>query len=138
MLQSQKSRKENPEIDPLLLGSGWTPEDLGKHFDCEEDAIEAILAGHIVAGDVIIIRYEGPKGSGMPEMFKTTEILYSRPELRTSVALVTDGRFSGATRGPAIGHVTPEAISGGPIALVKEGDLISIDIPAQTSGHCRF
>ena len=68
----------------------------------------------------------------MPEMFKTTEILYSRPELRTSVALVTDGRFSGATRGPAIGHVTPEAISGGPIALVKEGDLISIDIPAQT------
>jgi len=103
-----------------------------KPFDSEEDAIEAILAGHIVAGDVIIIRYEGPKGSGMPEMFKTTEILYSRPELRTSVALVTDGRFSGATRGPAIGHVTPEAISGGPIALVKEGDLISIDIPAQT------
>ena len=83
MLQSQKSRKENPEIDPLLLGSGWTPEDLGKPFDSEEDAIEAILAGHIVAGDVMIIRYEGPKGSGMPEMFKTTEIKATCGEVGT-------------------------------------------------------
>ena len=102
-----------------------------KPFDSEEEAIEAIIAGLIVPGDVVIIRYEGPGGSGMPEMFKTTEILYNRQELRTSVALVTDGRFSGATRGPAVGHVTPEAAAGGPIALVKEGDLISIDIAAQ-------
>ena len=80
----------------------------------------------------MIIRYEGPRGSGMPEMFRTTEILYNRADLRSTVALVTDGRFSGATRDPAIGHVIPEAAVGGPLALVKEGDLISIDIPGQT------
>jgi len=104
---------------------------LAKPFDSEEDAIEEIIAGRIAPGDVLIIRYEGPRGSGMPEMFKTTEILYNRPELRASVALVTDGRFSGATRGLAVGHVTPEAMVGGPIALIKNGDLISIDIFAQ-------
>lgn len=97
-------------------------------FDSEEAAIEAIGSGSIVAGDVIIIRYEGPKGSGMPEMFKTTEILNTIEALRDSVALVTDGRFSGATRGPAIGHVTPEAAEGGPIAFIAEGDLVKIDI----------
>ncbi len=102
-----------------------------KPFDSEEDAIEAIITERIVPGDVVVIRYEGPRGSGMPEMFKTTEVLYNRPELRASVALVTDGRFSGATRGPAVGHVMPEAATGGPIALVKEGDLISIDIATQ-------
>jgi dihydroxy-acid dehydratase len=101
-------------------------------FDTEEDAIDAVLKERIVPGDVVIIRYEGPKGSGMPEMFRATETIYNRPELRASIALVTDGRFSGATRGPAIGHVTPEAAAGGPLALVEEGDLISIDIAAQT------
>ncbi len=100
-----------------------------KPFDSEEDAIEAILANQIKPGDIIIIRYEGPQGSGMPEMLKTTEALFNRPELRATTALVTDGRFSGATRGPAIGHVAPEAALGGPIAFVEEGDLITIDIP---------
>ena len=101
-------------------------------FDSEEKAIEAIENGRILPGDVIIIRYEGPRGSGMPEMFRTTEILYHHPQLADKVALVTDGRFSGATRGPAIGHVTPEAAAGGPLAFVKTGDLISIDIHKQT------
>ncbi|MGI6066751.1 MAG: dihydroxy-acid dehydratase [Bacillota bacterium] len=98
-------------------------------FNSEEKAIEAIINGKIMPGDVIVIKYEGPQGSGMPEMFKTTEVLYNRSELRATTALVTDGRFSGATRGPAIGHITPEAAAGGPIALVEDGDLISIDIP---------
>ncbi len=100
-------------------------------FDSEKTAVKAITDGKIVPGDVVVIRYEGPRASGMPEMFRATEVLHNDPELRTSVALVTDGRFSGATRGPAIGHVTPEAAVGGPLALVKEGDLISIDIPAE-------
>jgi len=97
-------------------------------FNSEEDAVEAILAKRIKPGDVIIIRYEGPKGAGMPEMLRTTEAIYANPDLVASTALVTDGRFSGATRGPAIGHVSPEAAEGGPIALVKEGDMIKIDI----------
>ncbi len=98
-------------------------------FDCEEDAIEAILHHKINPGDAVFIRYEGPKGSGMPEMFYTTEAISSDPELGKSIALITDGRFSGASKGPAIGHVSPEAASGGPIALVEEGDLIEINIP---------
>ncbi|SDP64507.1 dihydroxy-acid dehydratase [Desulforhopalus singaporensis] len=97
-------------------------------FDSEEDAIAAIEKGDINAGDVIVIRYEGPKGSGMPEMFKTTETLHTKEALRSTVSLVTDGRFSGASRGPAIGHVTPEAAVGGPIALVEENDLIRISV----------
>lgn len=97
-------------------------------FDCEEDAIEAVLAGRIQPGDAVLIRYEGPKGSGMPEMFYTTEAIASDSTLGTSIALITDGRFSGATKGPAIGHVSPEAAEGGPIALVEEGDLICLDI----------
>jgi len=101
-------------------------------FDCEEDAILAILNGEIKQGDVILIRYEGPRGAGMPEMLKTTEAIFNRPELVVSTALITDGRFSGATRGPAIGHVSPEAASMGPIALVHEGDLIRIDIPSRS------
>ena len=101
-------------------------------FDSEADAIAAIQKGSILPGDVIVIRYEGPRGSGMPEMFRTTEVLYHHPTLGGKVALVTDGRFSGATRGPAIGHVTPEAALGGPLALVEEGDLISIDTRGQT------
>jgi dihydroxy-acid dehydratase len=101
---------------------------LARPFDSEEEAIDAVLTGKIVAGDAVIIRYEGPKGSGMPEMFYTTEAIASDPKLAASVALITDGRFSGATRGPAIGHVSPEAASGGPIALVQEGDIIEISV----------
>ncbi len=100
-------------------------------FDCEEDAIEAVLTHRIRPGDAVIIRYEGPVGSGMPEMFYTTEAISSDPELGKSIALITDGRFSGASKGPAIGHVSPEAAGGGPIALVEEGDLIRIDIPGR-------
>ena len=100
-------------------------------FDCEEDAIEAVLTHRIKPGDAVIIRYEGPVGSGMPEMFYTTEAISSDAELGKSIALITDGRFSGASKGPAIGHVSPEAAKGGPIALVEEGDLIRIDIPGR-------
>jgi len=100
-------------------------------FDCEEDAIDAVLKHEIQPGDAVFIRYEGPRGSGMPEMFYTTEAIASDPELARSIALITDGRFSGATKGPAIGHVSPEAAAGGPIALVRENDLIEIDIPGR-------
>lgn len=102
-----------------------------KPFDCEEDAIEAVISRKIQPGDAVFIRYEGPKGSGMPEMFYTTEAISSDPELGKSIALITDGRFSGASKGPAIGHVSPEAAEGGPIALVEEDDLIRIDIPGR-------
>lgn len=102
-----------------------------KPFDCEEDAIAAVISRKIHPGDAVIIRYEGPKGSGMPEMFYTTEAISSDPELGKSIALITDGRFSGASKGPAIGHVSPEAADGGPIALLEEDDLIRIDIPAR-------
>ena len=98
-------------------------------FDCEEDAIEAIRGGKIVAGDVVVIRYEGPKGGpGMREMLNPTSAIAGMG-LGSSVALITDGRFSGASRGASIGHVSPEAAEGGPIALVEEGDLIRINIP---------
>ena len=98
-------------------------------FDCEEDAIEAILGGKIVAGDVVVIRYEGPKGGpGMREMLNPTSAIAGMG-LGSSVALITDGRFSGASRGASIGHVSPEAAVGGPIALVEEGDIIKINIP---------
>lgn len=99
-----------------------------KPFDCEEDAIEAVLTHKIQPGDAVIIRYEGPKGSGMPEMFYTTEAIASDAELGASIALLTDGRFSGASKGPAIGHISPEAAQGGSIALVEENDLIEISI----------
>ena len=98
-------------------------------FDCEEDAIDAIKSGKIVAGDVVVIRYEGPKGGpGMREMLNPTSAIAGMG-LGSSVALITDGRFSGASRGASIGHVSPEAAVGGPIALVEEGDIISINIP---------
>ncbi|MCC8108623.1 MAG: dihydroxy-acid dehydratase, partial [Planctomycetes bacterium] len=100
-------------------------------FDSEEEAIAAVLRHDIKPGDAVFVRYEGPRGSGMPEMFYTTEAISSDPELAKSIALITDGRFSGASRGPAIGHVSPEAAEGGPIALVEEGDLVEIDIPAR-------
>ena len=98
-------------------------------FDCEEDAIEAIKGGKIVAGDVVVIRYEGPKGGpGMREMLNPTSAIAGMG-LGSSVALITDGRFSGASRGASIGHVSPEAAVGGPIALIEEGDIIQINIP---------
>ena len=101
-------------------------------FDCEDDAIEAIKGGKIVAGDVVVIRYEGPKGGpGMREMLNPTSAIAGMG-LGASVALITDGRFSGASRGASIGHVSPEAAVGGPIALIEEGDIIKIDIPANT------
>lgn len=101
-------------------------------FDCEEDAIAAIKGGKIVAGDVVVIRYEGPKGGpGMREMLNPTSAIAGMG-LGSSVALITDGRFSGASRGASIGHVSPEAAVGGPIALVEEGDIIQINIPENT------
>ncbi len=101
-------------------------------FDCEEDAIAAIKGGKIAAGDVVVIRYEGPKGGpGMREMLNPTSAIAGMG-LGSSVALITDGRFSGASRGASIGHVCPEAAAGGPIGLVEEGDIISIDINANT------
>jgi dihydroxy-acid dehydratase len=97
-------------------------------FDSEEDAIAAILGGKIVDGDVVVIRYEGPKGGpGMREMLNPTSAIAGMG-LGSTVALITDGRFSGASRGASIGHVSPEAAVGGPIALVEEGDIIEIDI----------
>ena len=100
-----------------------------KVFDCEEDAQKAINSGKIVAGDVVVIRYEGPKGGpGMREMLNPTSAIMGMG-LGSTVALITDGRFSGATRGAAIGHVSPEAASGGMIGIIKDGDIISIDIP---------
>lgn len=97
-------------------------------FDREEEALEAVLKGRIEPGSVIVLRYEGPKGSGMPEIIATTEALVTIPSLQNT-AIVTDARFSGGTRGPCVGHVSPEAARGGPIALVEDGDLILIDVP---------
>ena len=100
-----------------------------KPYDSEEACIAAVLHGEVKPGDAIFIRYEGPRGSGMPEMFYTGEAICADPKLASSVALITDGRFSGASRGPVIGHVSPEAAVGGPIALVEKDDLIQIDVP---------
>ena len=102
---------------------------VARPFDSEEECIEAILNHKIQKGEAVFIRYEGPKGSGMPEMFYTTQAISSDKELGKSIALITDGRFSGASTGPVIGHCSPEAASGGPIALVETGDLIEINIP---------
>jgi len=100
-------------------------------FESEEDAVDAILGGRIVSGDIVVIRYEGPKGGpGMREMLTPTSAISGIPHLAKSCALITDGRFSGATKGPAVGHVSPEAAAGGPIALVAEGDSITVDIDA--------
>lgn len=115
-------------IAPTMMQATLT----ARVFNCEEDAMSAVWKKKVKPGDAVIVRYEGPRGSGMPEMFYTTEAIASDPELIGSTALITDGRFSGATRGPAIGHVSPEAVNGGPIALVEDGDLIEIDIPARS------
>ena len=97
-------------------------------FDSEEECLDAVLKHKVQKGDAVFIRYEGPKGSGMPEMFYTSEAISSDKELGKSIALITDGRFSGASTGPVIGHCSPEAQDCGPIALVEEGDLIEIDV----------
>ena len=100
-------------------------------FDSEEECLDAVLHHKVQKGDAVFIRYEGPKGSGMPEMFYTSEAISSDKELGKSIALITDGRFSGASTGPVIGHCSPEAVDGGAIPLVEEGDLIEIDVEAR-------
>jgi dihydroxy-acid dehydratase len=116
--------KRSAVVEEMLVHTGPA-----RVFDCEEDAIAAIKGGKIVAGDVVVIRYEGPKGGpGMREMLNPTSAIAGMG-LGSSVALITDGRFSGASRGASIGHVSPEAAVGGPIAFVEEGDIISINIP---------
>ncbi len=116
--------KRSAVVEEMLVHEGPA-----RVFDCEEDAIAAIKGGKIVAGDVVVIRYEGPKGGpGMREMLNPTSAIAGMG-LGSSVALITDGRFSGASRGASIGHVSPEAAVGGPIALVEEGDIIKINIP---------
>ena len=100
-------------------------------FDSEEECLDAVLHHRVEKGDAVFIRYEGPKGSGMPEMFYTSEAISSDKELGRSIALITDGRFSGASTGPVIGHCSPEAAAGGPIALVEEDDLIELDVEAR-------
>ena len=114
-------------VSPDML----THEGPARVFDREEDALVAIKSNKVDPGSVVILRYEGPRGSGMPEILATTEALVTNPALHNT-AIVTDGRFSGATRGPCIGHVSPEAVSGGPIALVEDNDMISIDIPKRS------
>jgi len=101
-------------------------------FDSEEDAHDAVVEHRVHPQEIVIIRYEGPRGSGMPEMLMTTEAIVCDEELNGSVALITDGRFSGATRGAAIGHVSPEAARGGPIAFVEDGDIIEYDVEKRT------
>ena len=100
-------------------------------FDSEEECLDAVLHHKVQKGDAVFIRYEGPRSSGMPEMFYTSEAISSDKELGRAIALITDGRFSGASTGPVIGHCSPEAQTGGPIALVEEGDLIEIDVPGR-------
>jgi dihydroxy-acid dehydratase len=108
----------------MMKFTGWA-----KVFNCEEEAMQAILAGGIKKGDCIVIRYEGPSGGpGMREMLAPTAAIVGMG-LAESVALITDGRFSGGTKGPCIGHISPEASAGGPIAVLEDGDIISIDIP---------
>ncbi len=125
--------KGNLAPDGAVVKYAAIAEDMRVHegparvFDSEEDCYYAVIEKKIKPGEVLIIRYEGPRGSGMPEMLMTTEAIVSDPELNGTVALVTDGRFSGATKGPAIGHVSPEAAAGGPIAYVKDGDIVRFD-----------
>lgn len=101
---------------------------LARVFNCEEDAYQAVVDKKVAPGDMLIIRYEGPRGSGMPEMLMTTEAIVCDEELNGEVALITDGRFSGATRGAAIGHVSPEAAAGGPLAFVEDGDILAYSV----------
>jgi dihydroxy-acid dehydratase len=114
-------------VDKRMLNNKGT----ARVFNSEEEAVESIMGNRIKSGDIVVIRYEGPKGGpGMREMLTATAIIAGM-ELDKDVALITDGRFSGGTRGAAIGHVSPEAMEGGPIALIKDGDTIEIDIPGK-------
>src|SRR5262245_20342415 len=126
--------------DGAMIKSFTIPEDMHVHvgparvFDREVDCLEALKHHTIVPGDVIVIRYEGPRGNGMPEMYFASAVLDADPVLGQTTALITDGRYSGAMKGPCIGHVSPEAAGGGPIALVEDGDLIEINIPERKLG----
>jgi len=121
--------------DGAMIKTFSVPKEMHVHtgrarvFDFEEETVHALVQRQVTAGDVLVIRYEGPRANGMPEMYYAAAILSADPELNTTTAIVTDGRYSGAMRGPCIGHVAPEALDGGPIALVEDGDLISIDVP---------
>lgn len=105
---------------------------IARVYDSEEDAHDAVVRGDINSGEILVIRYEGPRGSGMPEMLMTTEAIVCDKKLNGSVSLITDGRFSGATRGAAIGHVSPEAAAGGPLAYICDGDIVQYDIEKRT------
>ncbi|MNH93071.1 Dihydroxy-acid dehydratase [compost metagenome] len=128
--------KMSAVVEEMLVHQGPA-----KVFERESDAVEALLARKLAPGDVVVIRYQGPKAIGMPEMFYMSELLASDPLLSKTTALVTDGRFSGATRGPCIGYLCPEALDGGPIALIENEDIVQIDIPSRllniigTKGH---
>jgi dihydroxy-acid dehydratase len=121
--------------DGAMIKTFSVPKEMHVHtgrarvFDFEEETVHALVQRQVTAGDVLVIRYEGPRANGMPEMYYAAAILSADPVLNTTTAIVTDGRYSGAMRGPCIGHVAPEALDGGPIALVEDGDLISIDVP---------
>jgi dihydroxy-acid dehydratase len=121
--------------DGAMIKTFSVPKEMHVHtgrarvFDFEEETVRALVQRQVTVGDVLVIRYEGPRANGMPEMYYAAAILSADPVLNTTTAIVTDGRYSGAMRGPCIGHVAPEALDGGPIALVEDGDLISIDVP---------
>jgi dihydroxy-acid dehydratase len=121
--------------DGAMIKAFSVPKEMHVHtgparvFEFEEEAVHALVAHQVKPGDVLVIRYEGPRANGMPEMYYAAAILSADPALNTTTAIVTDGRYSGAMQGPCIGHVAPEAIEGGPIALVAEGDLIEINLP---------
>ena len=130
--------KGNLAPDGAVVKYSACAEDMRVHegkaivFDCEEDAHDAVVEGRINPGEVVVIRYEGPRGSGMPEMLMTTEAIVCDKRLNGKVSLITDGRFSGATRGAAIGHVSPEAAVGGPIAYIETGDILAYDVYKKT------
>lgn len=118
--------KKSAVVEEMMVHEGPA-----RVFDDEQSAVEALIGGKLSPGDVVVIRYQGPRAVGMPEMFFMSELIASDPVLSKTTALVTDGRFSGATRGPCIGYLCPEALDGGPIAFVEEGDTVRIDIPTR-------
>jgi dihydroxy-acid dehydratase len=121
--------------DGAMIKTFSVPKEMHVHtgrarvFDFEEETVHALVQRQVTPGDVLVIRYGGPRANGMPEMYYAAAILSADPVLNTTTAIVTDGRYTGAMRGPCIGHVAPEALDGGPIALVEDGDMISIDVP---------
>ncbi|MDI4647445.1 dihydroxy-acid dehydratase [Cohnella hashimotonis] len=119
--------KKSAVVEAMLVHKG-----AAKVFDTERAAVDALLAKEIHPGDIVVIRYQGPKAVGMPEMFFMSELIASDPTLSRTTSLVTDGRFSGATRGPCVGYAGPEALDGGPIAVIANGDIVLIDIPNRT------